>query len=204
MISRHSLVRVMRSGWTILALAVAALCVLAAPMATAASVSGPATVVQDGDFEQPVTPPGAFLTFYDGHVFSGWHVIGSIDLNPTGIFRAAHGNQDVDLNGPGTGGLWRDVRTQPGQPYQLLFWFAGNPDTGCGPQGIKTMVVRAAHTWRTFTFDTTGHSLQDIGWVSRQVDFTAVGSNTRIAFRSKTGTCAGPMIDFVRMELLAG
>jgi Protein of unknown function (DUF642) len=95
-------------------------------------------------------------------------------------------------------------KPSPGQPYQLLFWLAGNPDPSCGPQGIKTVAVRAGHTWRPFTFDTTGHTQQDPGWVRRHVDFTAIGTNTRIAFRSKKDTCAGPIIDFVRLGLLAG
>jgi len=47
-------------------------------------------------------------------------VIGSIDINATAFLKAAHGNQDVDLNGPSTGGLWRDVQTPPGQSYQLF------------------------------------------------------------------------------------
>ena len=39
--------------------------------------------------------------------------------------------------------------------------------------------------------------------VRRHVDFTAIGTNTRIAFRSKKDTCAGPIIDFVRLEAVA-
>jgi len=71
MLNRRSLVQVMRPGRTIFALAATALCVLAGPMAAAASIPGPVTVAQDGDFEQPVAPPDGFLTFYNGFVSSG-------------------------------------------------------------------------------------------------------------------------------------
>jgi choice-of-anchor C domain-containing protein len=204
MISRRSFVPAIRLGRTILAVAAAALCVLAGPVVSAASVSEPAKLLHDGDFKHPVAPVNSFLTFFAPHVFSGWHVIGSIDIVASGFWPAAHGDQSVDLNGASAGGIWRSVRTQPGHRYDLSFQFAGNPDTVCGPQGIKTLVLSAGDTTRTFTFDTTGHTLQDIGWVSRHVHFTATGSKTQIVFRSESGSCAGPTIDFVRMAPLAG
>ena len=199
MITRRSFLRAKGLGRIILAVTAAALCVLAVPVASAASVSEPANLLPDGDFEHPVAPANSFLTFFAPHVFSGWHVIGSIDIVASGFWPAAHGKQSIDLNGASKGGLWRNVPTRPGHPYELLFRFAGNPDTSCGRQGVKTLFVRAGNTRRTFTFNTTGHTLHDLGWVSRHVHFRATRSKTRIVFRSKSGSCAGPTIDFVRM-----
>jgi choice-of-anchor C domain-containing protein len=177
----------------------AGLAVLLAIGATAYGFAGePATLTRNGDFEQPPAPVGLWTTYYQGTTLSGWHVVGSIDLVNT-YWPAAHGAQSVDLNGLSTGGLWRWVNTIPGHPYQLQFMFAGNPDTICGDQGVKRLVVKAGSTEGSYTFDTSGKTLQHIGWVPRNFHFVAHAVLTKLSFLSRSSSCAGPTIDFVRL-----
>jgi hypothetical protein len=53
----------------------------------------------------------------------------------------------------------------------------------------------------TFTFDTTGHSTQDMGWVTKKVKVTAQGTVTRLGFQSADQpnghNSFGPTIDSV-------
>jgi len=83
-----------------------------------------------------------------------------------------------------------------------MFELSGNPDTYCGAQGVKRLpVLIDGAQAASFTFDTTGHSLQDPGWVSQAMTFTSTMPSTTIEFLSDTpSTCAGPMIDFVRVQ----
>src|SRR4051812_43419481 len=85
-----------------------------------ASAASP-ILLPDGDFEQPVAAPLPFVTLFDGETFAGWHVVGSIDIVSADLWPAAHGAQSVDIDGFSTGGLWRDVGTITGHPYELIF-----------------------------------------------------------------------------------
>jgi choice-of-anchor C domain-containing protein len=150
----------------------------------------------NGDFEEPRldTPFESF----GGHV-GNWVVTGGgVDLVTTEFIAAAHGRQSIDLNAGTAGGLERSLAL-PGGEYRLMFELAGNPDTFCGPQGVKQTVIKIdGATVARISFDTTGHTMQEPGWIRHSVIFTATMSSTAISFRSDTpGTCAGPMIDHI-------
>jgi len=154
---------------------------------------------QNGDFESPVVnPPWQTM---DG-TFGGWQVVGAgVDLVRTEFIAAAHGTQSVDLNSTAAGGVEQTFALPTGD-HRLMFELSGNPDTYCGAQGVKRLpVLIDGAQAASFTFDTTGHSLQDPGWVSQAMTFTSTMPSTTIEFLSDTpSTCAGPMIDFVRVQ----
>jgi hypothetical protein len=62
------------------------------------------------------------------------------------------------------------------------------------------MRVAAAGTHAHFTFDTTGHSLSNPGWTSGELRFTARSARTRLMFKSLVGSCAGAILDYVRLS----
>jgi choice-of-anchor C domain-containing protein len=177
-------------------LALAALVVFASG---AHAADTPRVLLPDGSFEQPEAPANSFVLLPEGTAFSGWQVIGSIDIVSEGYWPAHFGEQSIDLNGQSTGGLWRNVATKPGHPYELRFFLAGNPNPACGPQGVKVLRVSAGAQTRIFSFDTTGHTLDDPDWVARHFHFRATDSLTRLVFESESPSCAGPAIDFVRL-----
>ena len=71
---------------------------------------------------------------------------------------------------------------------------AGNPTL---EPPVKNMRVSAAGTSSDFSFDVTGKSGTNMGWVSKSWDFTATSTTTTLEFISLTGTGAGPALDNV-------
>ena len=188
-----------RCGTTVEAQANGSVTFTAGTSATCSTKPVPPASLVNGDFESPVvTPPWQTM---DG-TFGGWQVVGAgVDLVRTEFIAAAHGQQSVDLNSTAAGGV-EQTFALPAGAHQLAFELSGNPDTYCGAQGVKRLLVLIDGVQAgSFTFDTNGHTLQDPGWVSRVVTFTSTLPNTTIEFLSDTpSTCAGPMIDFVRVQ----
>ena len=62
---------------------------------------------------------------------------------------------------------------------------------------MKTMEVQAAGQRKEFSFDTSGKTVRNMGWVTKSWDFKAVDSETTIEFYStmKTDESWGPVID---------
>jgi len=176
---------------------------LAASMFGVGSAAGQNLIV-DGDFELPIVPQD-FFTYYAPVTFNGWTVSqNSIDLTSTS-WQAASGRQSVDLSGSGegpfNGSLYQDVPTAPGQAYILQLAIAGNPFTGCGGAGIKTMHVDFAGAFvASLSFDTTGHTFSDMGWQYRQFSLVAPSTISRLRFTSDVNACAGPTIDDVSLH----
>jgi hypothetical protein len=84
-----------------------------------------------------------------------------------------------------------------GATYRLTFSLAGN---NCGDSGgIKTLVVRAAGREQDFSFDVTGRTYADMGWIVRSWEFTAEADETTLEFSSTTETpqACGPALDRV-------
>src|SRR5581483_7215779 len=146
-------------------------------------------LVENGDFERPgITGPG------DWHP-GDWNGAGSVDLLPW-PWPAASAAQAIDLNAATTGAIGQTLATVAGGTYNLTFAYAGNPDLFCGPQGIKRFeVLWGGASLGVFEFDTTGHSLDDLGWVRAARSVTATAASTELRFASQTAGCAGPTLD---------
>lgn len=150
-------------------------------------------LASNGDFELP-NVGATYLGVAAGVNLWGWTVEDwSVDVIG-GYWRAARGNQSLDLSGDQPGGIHQDLVTAPGQTYNLRFAMAGNPDYAS---------VKAMEVWwgnqklDTLSFDTVGHSRTDMGWAYHS--FTVTGSgNDRLRFVSLGWPeCYGPTLDDV-------
>jgi len=88
--------------------------------------------------------------------------------------------------------------------YQVLFDMAGNYGA---PPTIKPLAVTINGVTTNFTFDTTGKSGLNMGWVTQSLTFVPVGTSSTINFVSDVsasgGTLnAGAALDNVRIAPL--
>ncbi|MBM0278238.1 DUF642 domain-containing protein [Micromonospora tarensis] len=175
------------------ALAVALSVVLTALTASPAAA---ATVFTDG-FENPVIS-GDFTEFAAGQQIGSWTVTtGTVGL--TRDWQAAEGDQSLDLNGFSPGAVARTLPTKLLTTYRVSYALAGNPDNG--PLIATGRVTANGQTVDSFSFDTTGHTPSDMGYVYRTFYFTNVlSAATVLQFASTTADAFGPVIDDVRVE----
>ena len=160
------------------------------------SPAAAATVFADG-FESP-TVIGDFTEFVAGQQVGPWTVTtGSVGL--TRDWQASQGTQSLDLNGFNPGAVARTLPTALLTTYRVTYSLAGNPDNG--PVVTTGNVTANGHTVDTFTFDTTGKTPADMGYVSRTFYFTNIlSASTTLQFASTTASAYGPVIDDVRVE----
>lgn len=169
--------------------------------AVAQSAAGPPTgppagtsVIENGSFEQG---PRRYAVTSG---IPGWTVTrDNIDMVTT-YWQQPHGEVSIDLAGtPGRGAIAQTFVTAPRRRYSVSFLMAGN--AGCS--GDKQMRVSAAGTNAVFTFDGTGRTLQDMGWVRRSWSFQATQASTTLTFEHMGShlTC-GMALDDVRVVAL--
>lgn len=172
----------------------------------AAVASAPAAaraqIVTNGSFELPVQQPGTYTTYSAGQVLGGWTVAqGSVDLIGAGFWQASNGVQSVDMSGVSAGTIYQDLATVGGARYDLLFDLAGNPTF----QDIKTLqvfwgAVGSPALVGTFTFNTAGFSLANMGWRTVTISgLLAPSATSRLQFVSLDNSNAGPALDNVRV-----
>jgi choice-of-anchor C domain-containing protein len=147
--------------------------------------SAQANLVINGSFETGVDP-GVFTTLnaIDSTSISGWTVTGgSIDYIGS-YWQASDGSRSIDLNGITQGTLAQQtLATVAGQQYLISFDLAGNPDQG---PTVKTIGVSIGGSGlQTFTFDTTGKSHGNMGWITESFLYIATGTSM-ITFQSLT------------------
>ncbi len=154
---------------------------------------GATDIVLNGDFEIPIVY-GNYCCYSVGQIFGNWTVeSGTIDL--TRDYQNATGYQSVDLSGVSAGTIYQELPTNPGQSYILNFSMAGNPD---GSPPIKQMEIGWGLTYSdTLSFDATGRSRSNMGWVSHQYTVVATDNVTRLRFKSLTDSSFGPFLDAV-------
>jgi choice-of-anchor C domain-containing protein len=129
----------------------------------------------------------------------GWIVTrGNIDIAGAG-WQAADGKRSLDMNGVVKGGIAQTFKTIKGGRYRVTFSLSGNPGLG-GGEG--KLVVSAAGKSAEFVFNTAGKTEQNMGWVTRTWEFTALDSQTTLEFYSLTEGVAGPALDNVAVVTL--
>lgn len=165
-------------------------------------------LVKDGGFETPVVaPPGAdHQTFTDGQNLGPWLVStpvgqtpgsGEVDLTNNLDFQPYEGKQSLDLNGLAPGAVSQTFETTRNTAYTVTYALAGNVD---GPPAIKTGDVRIdGQLFQKFSFDTTGKTKTNMGWVKHALTFVATGPSTTLTFESTTPADFGPVIDDVNV-----
>ena len=200
----------MRRGWTF-ARAAGAVLGLAAMLAFAGPANA-ASIVDNGDFEEPVVP-GSHEVFGAGQSFGAWTVAGgALLLGAPHTEDAPNGRQYVVFNrdlasGVGPATMQQDLSTTAGTRYHLRFAFAGDPSiagqTGCGESdNIKPFgVIWGADPMVRHEFDTTGHGPGAFGWTYADTLVDATTATTPLRFQSlHEGNC-GAALDDVSVDV---
>lgn len=164
----------------------------AAPASAAAGLG-------NGGFEDPAIAPNAYRTFNQGESVGGWQVVdGSVDIIHTNLYRAASGDQSLDLNGEAPGTVQQTLNTLPLLTYKISFSLAGDPYT---QREVTGQVLAGGQVIKDFAFDTTGKTYDNMGWTTVTAEFVATSTSTPLAFRGTTPLGAhGAMIDNVRVQ----
>ncbi|AXU17139.1 choice-of-anchor C family protein (plasmid) [Streptomyces clavuligerus] len=170
---------------------------LAAPSAAALSR------FDNGSFEYPLAPVNSFATLAAGQSLGPWKVgSGSVDLIGAGFWQAAEGNQSVDLNGTQPGAVGQTFTTTAGRAYTVTYALAANP--GGGPALKTGRVLIDGQNVQDFSFDSTGKTMANMGYIRRQVTFVAGGPSTTLGFASTVAGAWGPVVDDVQVRVSCG
>ena len=106
---------------------------------------------------------------------------GNVELIHNGGI-ADEGQQFVDMDGSNAAGtIHQDLSTTLGSLYTIRFALAGNPEGG---PAVKNLRVQFGSFTRTFTFDTTGRTWSNVGWVTETFTLPALSATTRLTFQS--------------------
>ena len=179
--------------------------VAGAVIVAAIAPTADASVIINGSFEDgPAIGPANFLEISPGATdIVGWVVTrAEIDYLNSDFWQTPDGDRSLDLDGtPGFGGIAQSFATQIGIDYLVEFDMASNPD---GAPTIKEMRVEAASQSQDFTYDSTGRSRLDMGWVRREWTFTAVDTTTTLEFYSLDTVNGrfGPALDNVSVTVI--
>ena len=92
----------------------------------------------------------------------GWTIDGAGVVLTGQYWQASEGNQSVELNYLGSGGISQAITTIPGESYRLEFDLSGEPGMGDPVKGMQ--IYWDGSLLETVSFDTTGHSRSDMGW----------------------------------------
>jgi choice-of-anchor C domain-containing protein len=127
-------------------------------------------------------------------VIPGWVVsVGSVDwegLPPLG-WQSSNGSNSLDLVGSGgVGGVQQTFDTIPGVTYLVSFDLAGN---FAAPPVIKPLAVTVNGVTRNYTFDTTGKTGLNMGWLPQSFTFVASGTSSTINFVSDVTASGGSL-----------
>ncbi|HEX7915162.1 IPTL-CTERM sorting domain-containing protein [Rudaea sp.] len=150
-------------------------------------------LIVNGDFETPATPAGGYIDYPSGSTaLTGWTVIGAangISTVSSGVsvgcctFPAQNGSAWLDLTGYGTNsneGIQQTVATTAGTQYTLSFW-VGNVHDGLPGLGLTSTAIVLINGVQAGSFTNTANA-QTQSWQQFNVNFTATGASTTIAF----------------------
>ncbi|MEU1806324.1 choice-of-anchor C family protein [Streptomyces sp. NPDC019937] len=167
---------------------------------TGAALAAPAAShFDDGSFETPRVAASTFVNVGTGGSIGPWKVTGgNVDLIGAGFWQAAEGDQSVDLNGGDAGTVSQTFTTVPGKRYTVTYSLAGNPAGGPAVRTGKVLVD--GQNFQDFTFDVTGKTATNMGYVTHEVSFVATGATTTLAFASTVSGAYGPVIDDVSVR----
>jgi choice-of-anchor C domain-containing protein len=181
-------------------------------VAAAPARAGTGIQFSDGSFEAPVVTPGTYQDLSQGQSIGPWTVTtGLVDLIGAGYWQAADGVQSVDLNGQTaaipdgeSGAVSQTFTTTPLVAYEVSYALAGNPLSQgsplAGPLTKTGEVLVNGHVVEGFSFNVTGKSPTNMGYVTKEFAFLATGTSTTLEFASTNPGEGGPVIDNVRVE----
>ncbi len=175
----------------------AASAILAMAVATQAHA---ATIIQDGNFNDPLAP-GSFVPtsspFGTGNV---WTVTGgSVDLIGNYWQAPTLGGGSVDLDGNAQGGIQQIFNTTEGR-YSLQFYLSANPDGGLG---TKQVTVSVGGVNQDFFYTLTGANTHgNMGYALETLNFVSLGGPTTLSFQSDTAGSFGGVIGGVEVSAI--
>jgi choice-of-anchor C domain-containing protein len=152
------------------------------------------TVIINRSFENGTDPGDAMVLPPGSTVIDGWTVVEGKISYVGRRWQHSQGVRSVGLLCGG--GISQTLETEPDQKYEVRFNMAGDPST---PAAVKKLAVSFGAEERVFTFDTTGHSLGDMGWAPRSWIFMAIDTTTTLRLFSPTTECSTPAVDNVRI-----
>jgi choice-of-anchor C domain-containing protein len=148
-------------------------------------------------FNYPGSPPASFTTVAGGGNINGVWSVGGVGVDWIGgYWGPAEGNGSVDLSGLGAGSVSTILSTVAGEYYDVSFYMSGN---SAGGNAVKQLQVTVGDLNATYTFDTTGISTSNMGWILKTGSFLASGSDV-ITFTSLEGNAYGPALDLVTVS----
>lgn len=168
----------------------------------AATPAQAVTGISNESFETPVVTPYTLVNLGAGASIGAWTVSqGHVDLMGAGIWQAADGVQSVDLSGssaPLAGGVAQSFHTLPLLTYRVSYKLAGNP-TGA-PVVKSGRVLANGNVIQNFSFDVTGKTYANMGYVHKVATFVATGLTSTVEFQSNDNTAYGPVLDDVDVD----
>jgi choice-of-anchor C domain-containing protein len=155
-----------------------------------------------GSFEAPQAPQapvGSFMTLSAGQSLGPWTVTeGSVDLIGARYWAASEGDQSLDLNGAEAGAVSQTFATTPGTLYTVSYSLGGNPDSAMPAVRTGTALVDGRDV-QDFSFDVTGKTQLDMGYVTQQFTFLATRPASTLTLASTTNGAYGPVIDNIQI-----
>ncbi len=166
------------------------------------STSANAATIINGGFDDDA-PPTTFVTAPP----AGWTVTNGTVDHIGSYWQNQSGPGSVDLAGNGAPSTLSQTITDliAGRTYRVDFWLAGNPDGGfAGSPAVKTLtVVAGASPMGSYSFDTTGRSVSNMGWIRQSYTFVAGGTSEALSFTSGAASGAyGPALDSVSIAAI--
>ncbi|MEU8815714.1 DUF642 domain-containing protein [Actinoplanes sp. NPDC048796] len=152
-----------------------------------------------GGFEQPYVD-GAYYRYAAGTQLGPWTVTrGDVDLASNALWQVTEGRQNLDLDGGQQGAVATTFPTEPLLTYRISYDLAGNY---AGPPAVKTGELRVnGKLIQPLSFDTTGKTATNMGFVRRTAYVLAKGTSFTLEFASTTTPAGyGPVIDDVRVD----
>jgi choice-of-anchor C domain-containing protein len=172
------------------------------------SLGSYAPLLVNGSFEIGPDTGGGFVTLFPGDIsIQNWEVVGENSVDYIGSFwEASDGNRSIDLSGTDAGAIEQTFNTVRNEMYRVTFDIAGNPGSDSASPStreLRASIDTGSHSlFEEFTFDTTGQSLKDMGWLTQEFVFTAKDSTSTLRFSSLTEGGYGPALDNVQVSVV--
>jgi choice-of-anchor C domain-containing protein len=162
-----------------------------------------ANLIVNGGFEQPLTPPGGFVTLFAGSsAMAPWVIVAnSVDVVNNGYWPAFEGLNSLDLDGNNPGTIQQTFATTPGVPYNLRFWYANNADASALTRTANVLVTGAG-TLLNQNISHTGSTRANMNYTLFSAEFIADSASTTLRFTSTDESTSpfGVVLDAVSVE----
>ena len=150
-------------------------------------------LLTNGSFEQPAIS-GAFVANLNSGI-DNWSITGTnVDIIRS-LWSASEGQQSIDLNGSGPGGVEQSLNTVAGMSYTVAFDLSKNSGEGSSSAAIQ---VSADGQSAVHTFSGASTS-SDMLWEARSFSFVADNTSATLNIVSQSPSASGPALDNVRL-----